>query len=56
MSNLAKVYVFKIVATVFVWWVPLLFFPESLLLSAGLPTQPSLLFGFFRYLRGCFGG
>ena len=44
MSNLANVYIFKIVATVFVWCVPLLFFPESLLLSAGLPTQPSLLF------------
>jgi hypothetical protein len=43
-SNLAKVYVFKIIATLVVWCLPLIFFSESLLESAGLPSQPSVLF------------
>ncbi len=44
MSNLARVYAFKIVATLLVWCLPLIFFSESLLESAGLPAQPTGMF------------
>lgn len=44
MSNLAKVYIFKIAATLLVWCIPLIFFSEQLLQSAGLPPQPNIFF------------
>ena len=44
MSNLSKVLIFKIVATVVVWCVPLIFFPASVLEHAGFPEQQSYMF------------
>ena len=44
MSNLSKVLVFKIAATVVVWCVPLLLFPASLLEALGFPEQDSYMF------------
>lgn len=44
MTALARVYVFKIGATVLFWCVPLLLFPATLLEQVGLPEQPTLLF------------
>ena len=44
MNHLAKVFVFKIAATILVWCVPLLFFPASLLEAAGFPAQPTYMF------------
>jgi len=44
MSNLSKVLVFKIAATVIVWCIPLIFFPDSLLVTIGLPEQHISMF------------
>lgn len=44
MSHLSKVLIFKIVATVFVWCVPLLLFPATWLEAVGFPPQDSYLF------------
>lgn len=44
MGRLAKVYVFKIAATVLFWAVPLVFFPGALLEAAGIPEQPTFMF------------
>lgn len=44
MNNLAKVFVFKIAATILFWCVPLILFPVSLLEAAGFPPQPSYMF------------
>jgi hypothetical protein len=44
MNNLSKVYIFKIFATVFVWCIPLLFFPKELLESLGFPKQDTYMF------------
>ncbi|GAA5315129.1 MAG: hypothetical protein AseanaTS_03330 [Candidatus Pelagadaptatus aseana] len=44
MKNLARVYQFKIAATVLFWCVPLILFPQQLLLSAGFPEYPSYMF------------
>ncbi len=44
MSNLSKVLIFKIAATVFVWCIPLILFPASLLEAVGFPPQGSYMF------------
>ena len=44
MNALSQVFVFKITATVFVWCIPLLLMPSSLIVAAGLPEQPSWMF------------
>lgn len=44
MKPLASVYLFKIVATLLCWAVPLLVFPHSLLQALGMPEQGSTLF------------
>ena len=44
MNNLAKVYVFKISATVLVWSLPLILLSASAIESAGFPEQPSYMF------------
>lgn len=44
MNHLAKVFTLKIVATLTVWCVPLIFLPASLLEAAGLPKQDITLF------------
>ena len=43
MNNLAKVFVFKIAATILFWCVPLILFPASLLEAAGFPSQPTYM-------------
>ena len=43
-SNLSKVFVIKIAATVFVWCVPLILIPAQLLEAAGFPEQDSYMF------------
>ncbi len=44
MNSLAKVFVFKITATILFWCVPLILLPSSLLEAAGFPAQPTYLF------------
>jgi len=44
MSNLSRVLIFKIAATVFVWCIPLILFPAALLESIGFPPQESYMF------------
>ncbi len=44
MKSLSVVLIFKIVFTVVLWCLPLLFFPESLLIKLGLPEPSSMLF------------
>jgi hypothetical protein len=44
MSNLSKVFVVKIAATVLFWCVPLILFPARILESAGFPAQESYMF------------
>ena len=44
MNHLSKVFVFKIVATVAVWCVPLILFPVDWLDAVGFPEQDSYLF------------
>ncbi|MEM1089218.1 MAG: hypothetical protein AAGI67_02445 [Pseudomonadota bacterium] len=44
MSMLSWVFVVKIAATIFVWCIPLLFFPQALLLAVGFPEQDSYMF------------
>ncbi|MEM9256763.1 MAG: hypothetical protein AAGA91_15050 [Pseudomonadota bacterium] len=44
MSNLSKVLVFKIVATLAFWCAPLILFPASLLERFGFPEQQSYMF------------
>lgn len=44
MNHLSKVYVFKILATIVFWCIPLLFFPKELLQSFGFPNQETYMF------------
>ena len=44
MNNLARVFIFKIAATVFVWCLPLILMPASWFAKAGFPEQESLMF------------
>lgn len=44
MSNLSKILIFKIAATIFVWCVPLLLFPAATLEAIGFPKQDSYMF------------
>ncbi len=44
MNMLSWVFTFKIAATLFVWCLPLLFFPGKLLLAAGFPEQHTYMF------------
>lgn len=44
MNALSKVLIFKILATVMVWCVPLILFPVSLLQAIGFPEQPGYMF------------
>lgn len=44
MSNLSRVFVFKIAATVLFWCIPLILFPAALLGSAGFPEQDTYMF------------
>lgn len=44
MSHLSKVLVFKIVATIVVWCIPLVLFPASVLTLVGFPEQSSYMF------------
>lgn len=44
MSNLSKVLIFKIAATIVVWCIPLLLLPAALLEAAGFPPQESYMF------------
>ena len=44
MNNLAKVFIFKIAATVLVWCVPLILMPASWFTAVGFPQQESLMF------------
>ena len=44
MSNLSKVLVFKIAGTVFIWCIPLLLLPASMLEAMGFPPQDSYMF------------
>lgn len=44
MSNLTKVFIFKITATVFFWCLPLILLPGDILVAAGLPEQESWMF------------
>ncbi len=44
MNRLSQVFVFKITATVFIWCLPLLLFPEWLLEQLGFPPQSTYLF------------
>ena len=44
MNNLAKVFVFKITATVLFWSVPLILFPAALLEAVGFPSQSTYMF------------
>jgi hypothetical protein len=44
MNQLAKVFVFKIGATLLFWCLPLILLPASLLEAAGFPAQPTYMF------------
>lgn len=44
MNALARVFAFKIIATVTLWCLPLILLPTRLLEAAGLPPQPTYLF------------
>ena len=44
MSHLAKVFVFKIGATVLVWSIPLILLPGALLEALGFPAQDDYMF------------
>lgn len=44
MSKLSKVLIFKNLGTIFLWCVPLLLFPASLLETIGFPKQESYMF------------
>ena len=44
MSGLSRVLLFKISGTIFLWCLPLLLFPASLLESIGFPKQDSYMF------------
>lgn len=44
MSNLSKVLIFKISGTVFLWCLPLLLLPSSMLEAIGFPPQESYMF------------
>ena len=44
MNNLSRVLIFKIAGTIFLWCVPLLLFPASLLEQIGFPKQDSYMF------------
>lgn len=44
MSNLSKVFIFKIAATVIFWCAPLLLLPSGALEELGFPKQPSYMF------------
>lgn len=44
MSQLSKVFVFKITATVLCWCIPLIFFPAALIESLGFPEQQTYMF------------
>jgi hypothetical protein len=44
MSNLSRIFLFKISATLLFWSVPLILFPLTLLEQAGLPSQSSYMF------------
>ena len=44
MSNLSRVLIVKIAATVCVWCVPLILFPATLLEAVGFPPQQSYMF------------
>jgi hypothetical protein len=44
MNGLSSVLVFKIVVTFFLWWLPLAFFPDRLIVTLGFPTQTSYIF------------
>lgn len=44
MTILSRVFVVKIIVTVFVWCIPLLLFPCSLLEAMGFPDQQSYIF------------
>ncbi|MEM0955847.1 MAG: hypothetical protein AAGI24_17030 [Pseudomonadota bacterium] len=44
MSNLSKILVFKIVATIVFWCVPLVLLPAGVLESLGFPKQQSYMF------------
>ena len=44
MSNLTKVFIFKISATIIFWCAPLILLPADTLVEAGLPRQESWMF------------
>ncbi len=44
LSALSKVLLFKILATVIIWCIPLLCFPGAVLESIGLPPHPTYMF------------
>ena len=44
MSHLSKVFVFKIAATVFIWCLPLIFLPASIIESVGFPKHETYMF------------
>ena len=44
MNSLAIVLIIKIIFTVLLWCLPLLLFPESLLIKLGLPKSSTMLF------------
>ena len=44
MNSLSKVLIFKIIGTVFLWCVPLLLFPASILELIGLPESENTMF------------